>query len=64
MLQNTLLFELVSRKALLEFYCNGPSCKNQEPDYILREPFINTTPPKHTKVERDWMACQTAELQR
>lgn len=62
--QNDSLLEPSSRKALPEFCCNGPSCKSQKPDYILREAFINTTPPKHTEVEREWMACRTAELQK
>ena len=62
--QNDSFYGPLSRKALPEFCCNGPSCKSQEPDYILREAFINTTPPKHTEVEREWMACQTAALQK
>ncbi|MCJ1348467.1 hypothetical protein MMC31_006699 [Peltigera leucophlebia] len=56
------LLETPSRKALPEFCYNGPSCKSQEPDYILREPFINTVPTKHTEAEREWIACRTAGL--
>lgn len=32
-------------------YCNGPSCNSTEPDYIQREPFINTTTPTTTEVD-------------
>lgn len=30
----------------------------------MKEAFINTTPPKHTEVEKEWLACQMAGLQK
>ena len=44
--------------------CNGPSCKNIEPDYMQKEPFISTTPTKLTESDREWIACQTAALKK
>lgn len=51
--QNEYFCEFLSRKALPKFCCNGPSCKSQKPDYILRETFINRTLSKHIKVEQE-----------
>lgn len=51
-----------SPKALPTSCCNGPSCNSVEPDYIQREPFIDTTTAKVTEVDREWVACRTLAL--
>lgn len=44
--------------------CNGPSCNSVEPDFIQREPFMDTTNPPITEADREWIVCQTLELKR
>lgn len=45
-------------------YCNGPNCKNIEPDYMNREPFISTTLTKLTESDQEWIFCRTIALKK
>lgn len=49
-------------KALPIPCCNGPSCNSAEPEFLQREPFINTLPTKYTEADQEWIAYRTAAL--
>lgn len=51
-------------KPLPVLCCNGPACQSPEPDYLKREPFIDSTPNKLSEAEREWIACRTAALKK
>ena len=53
---------LKAEKALPQPCCNGPSCRSQEPDFMIREPFIDTSTPKYTESNREWIAYRTLAL--
>ena len=42
-----------AKKALLQPCCNRPSYRSQEPDFMAREPFIDTSTPKYTESDRE-----------
>lgn len=54
----------ITKKALPTACCNGPSCKSVEPEFLHREPFIQSKVIKHTESDREWMACRTAALKK
>lgn len=51
-------------KPLPVLCCNGPSCLSLEPDFMQREPFIEASSIKTTKIDREWIACRTLELKK
>lgn len=51
-------------KPLLILCYNDPACQSPEPDYLKKEPFIDSTPNKLSKAERRWIACRTAVLKK
>lgn len=51
-------------KPLLILCCNGSDRLLVKPDYLKREPFIDLTPIKPTKTDREWIACQIMALKK
>lgn len=52
----------IATKALPQLCCNGSSCQSQEPDFMKRDFFIDTSTPKYTETDREWIACRSSAL--
>ena len=51
-------------KALPTLCCNSFSCSSEEPPFLKRLLFIDTTAVKYTEADREWIAYRTAELKK
>lgn len=51
-------------KALPTSCCNAPSCQSIEPEFLQREPFIDSSPTKYTETDREWFAYRTVALKK
>ena len=51
-------------KALPTLCCNSSSCNSEEPPFLKRLPFIDTTAVKYTEADYKWIAYRTAELKK
>lgn len=43
-------------------YCNGPSCKSTQPEFLQREPFIEIFSTQYSETDWEWIAYRTAAL--
>lgn len=51
-----------SKKLLPSNCCNGSGCLSPKSDFLRRKPFIDVTPVKYTKADREWMAYRSKVL--
>lgn len=54
----------ISAKALPTACCNGPAYQNEEPEFMRREPFIETLSVKYTEFDCEWIAFRTIALKK
>ena len=49
-------------KTLPQPCCNGPRCQSEEPEFMKRDSFIDTSTPKYMENDREWIAYRGLAL--